>query len=132
MSKDEILMECPIFWDGVYFYLISFFYRLIWAYIVCLLFSTLFVTLVNITVNINFIPMLNCSNFKSWQENLLIFLVAMDLNLALRVDCFPSLTDESILNDKRNIKWWEKSNHMYMMIMKKLFWKHPGALCLER
>ncbi|XP_020249338.1 uncharacterized protein LOC109826734 [Asparagus officinalis] len=49
----------------------------------------------NITININFIPMLNGSNFKSWHKNLLIVLRVMDLGLALRTDSPPSLIDKS-------------------------------------
>ena len=73
----------------------------------------------NITANINSIPMLNGSNFKSWQENLLIVLGVMDLDLALRVDSPPPLTDKSTSDEKRDMKRWEKSNRMCMMIMKK-------------
>ena len=35
----------------------------------------------NIIVNINYILMLNDSNFKSWHENLSIVLAVMDLDL---------------------------------------------------
>ena len=47
-------------------------------------------TLTNITANVNSIPMLSGSNIKSWQENLLIVLIVIGLDLALRVDspCF--------------------------------------------
>ena len=76
-------------------------------------------TLANITTNINSIPILNGSHLKSWQENLLKVLTVIDLDLALRFDSLPPLTDESILNDKRDIEISEKSNHMYIMIMKK-------------
>ncbi|KAI6668705.1 hypothetical protein NL676_007239 [Syzygium grande] len=40
------------------------------------------ITPTNITASINSIPMLNGTNFKSWQENLLIVLGVMDLDLA--------------------------------------------------
>ena len=40
----------------------------------------------NISANINSIPMLNGTNFKSWKENVLIVLRVMDLDIALRVD----------------------------------------------
>ena len=40
----------------------------------------------NISANINSIPMLNGTNFKSWKENVLIVLRVMDLDLALRFD----------------------------------------------
>ena len=75
--------------------------------------------LANITANINSIPMLNGTNFKSWQENLLIVLGVMDLDLALRVQSPPPLTNESTSEQKREIEKWEKSNRMCMMIMKR-------------
>ncbi|KAJ4719034.1 Retrovirus-related Pol polyprotein from transposon TNT 1-94 [Melia azedarach] len=55
----------------------------------------------NITANINSIPLLNGSNFKSWKENLEIVLEVMDLDLALREDCPLPLTDKSTFDDKR-------------------------------
>ena len=73
----------------------------------------------NITANINSIPMLNGTNFKSWQENLLIVLGVMDLDLALRTDSPPPLTDKSTSDQKREMEKWERSNRMCIMIMKK-------------
>ena len=58
----------------------------------------------NITANINSIPMLNGTNFKSWQENLLIILGVMDLDLALRVQSPLPLTDESTWNKIERLK----------------------------
>ncbi|XP_024024413.1 uncharacterized protein LOC112092445 [Morus notabilis] len=43
----------------------------------------------------------------------------MDLDLALRVDFPPPLTDKSTSDEKKDIERWEKSNRMSMMIMKK-------------
>ncbi|XP_070049410.1 uncharacterized protein [Nicotiana tomentosiformis] len=77
------------------------------------------ITPANITANINLIPMLNGTNFKSWQENLNIVLKAMDLDLALRVDSPPPLIDKSTSNEKREMERWERSDRMCMMIMKK-------------
>ena len=57
----------------------------------------------NISANINSIPMLNGTNFKSWKENVLIVLEVMDLDLALRVDQLDSLTREST-SDQRG-RW---------------------------
>ena len=86
----------------------------------CLFFVLcLAMTPANITANINSIPMLNGSNFKSWQENLLIVLGVMDLDLALRVDSPPPLTDKSTFDEKRDMERWEKSNRLCIMIMKK-------------
>ena len=58
----------------------------------------------NITTNINFIPMLNDSNFKLWQENILIVLAVIDPDLTLMVNSPPPLANESTLNDKRDMQ----------------------------
>ncbi|KAB5534361.1 hypothetical protein DKX38_017447 [Salix brachista] len=63
--------------------------------------------------------MVNGSNFKSWKDNLFIVLGVMDLNLALRSNSPPPLTDESTSDEKRDMERWEKSNRMCMMIMKR-------------
>ncbi|KAL0361805.1 UNVERIFIED_CONTAM: hypothetical protein Sradi_3865000 [Sesamum radiatum] len=55
----------------------------------------------NITANINFISMLNGSSFKSWKENLEIVLRVMNLDLALKEDSPPALTDKSTSVEKR-------------------------------
>ena len=79
----------------------------------------------NINANINSIPMLNGTNFKTWHENLQIVLGVMDLNLALWVSSPASLIVESFSNEKRDIERWEKSNRMCLMIIKKAI---PEAL----
>nr|KYP46852.1 hypothetical protein KK1_031555 [Cajanus cajan] len=43
----------------------------------------------------------------------------MDLDLALRIDSPPPLTDTSTSENKREMEMWEKSNRMSLMIMKK-------------
>ena len=86
----------------------------------------------NIITKINFIPMINDFNFKSGQENLLIILAVMDLDLVLRVDFSPPLTDESNPNDKREIKWWERSNRMCIVIMKKVISKEFRGSMFEK
>ncbi|XP_060182535.1 uncharacterized protein LOC132612246 [Lycium barbarum] len=43
----------------------------------------------------------------------------MDLDLALRTNSPPPLTDKSTSNEKREMERWERSNRMCMMIMKK-------------
>ena len=58
----------------------------------------------NITVDINYIPMLNGTNFKTWHENLQIILGVMDLDLALRVSSLAPLTVESSSDEKRDIE----------------------------
>ena len=61
-------------------------------------------SIANITANINFIPMLNGSNFKSWEANFLIVLAVTDFYLVLRVDSPPPLKDENTINDKRDME----------------------------
>ncbi|KAL0298009.1 UNVERIFIED_CONTAM: hypothetical protein Scaly_3076700 [Sesamum calycinum] len=56
---------------------------------------------VNITASINTIPMLNSLYFKSWKQNLEIVLGMMDLDLTLREDFPPALTDKSTSEEKR-------------------------------
>ena len=58
----------------------------------------------NITTNINSIPMLNGTNFKTWHENLQIFLGVMDLDRALRVSSPAPITVESSSDEKRDIE----------------------------
>ena len=72
----------------------------------------------NISTNINSIPMLNGTNFKSWKENVLIVHGVMDLDLALRVNQPDPLTHESTSDQKREMEKWERSNRMSLMIMK--------------
>ena len=91
-----------------------------WACFDCSLFSDSALTPANISANINSIPMLNGSNFKSWKENLEIVLGVMDLDLALREDCPPPLIDKSTSDDKREKERWEKLNRICMMIMKRV------------
>ena len=73
----------------------------------------------NITASINSIPMLNGTNFKTWHENLRIVISVMDMDLALRVSSPAPLTVESSSEENRDIERWEKSNLMYLMIIKK-------------
>ncbi|XP_057997427.1 uncharacterized protein LOC131176354 [Hevea brasiliensis] len=72
----------------------------------------------NITASINSIPMLNGTNFKAWQESVMITLRVMDLDLALRVPKPTNLTDKSTSDEKREMEKWEKSNHISLMVIK--------------
>uniref|UniRef100_A0A803N5A4 HAT C-terminal dimerisation domain-containing protein n=1 Tax=Chenopodium quinoa TaxID=63459 RepID=A0A803N5A4_CHEQI len=72
-----------------------------------------------ISANINTIPMLDGTNFKSWKENVMIVLGCMDLDLALRVERPIALTDSSSSVEKGNMEKWERSNRMSLMIMKR-------------
>ena len=73
----------------------------------------------NINASINYIPMLNGTNFNTWHENLQIVVGAMDLDLALRVSSPAPLTIESSSDEKRDIERWEKSDRMCLMTIKK-------------
>ena len=63
--------------------------------------------------------MLNGTNFKSWQENVVIVLRVMDLDLTLRVSQPTDLIDKSSSAEKREMKKWDRSNRMSLMIMKR-------------
>ncbi|XP_057975330.1 uncharacterized protein LOC131162741 [Malania oleifera] len=43
----------------------------------------------------------------------------MDLDLALRIDSSPPITNKTTSDEKRDFKRWEKLNRMCMMIMKR-------------
>ena len=77
--------------------------------------------LVNITsvanaIQVNFIPMLNETNFKVWKEAIEIVLGCMDLDLALRTE-WPISTPET--SNEVKIEKWDRSNRMCLMIMKR-------------
>ncbi|KAK4388610.1 hypothetical protein Sango_2467600 [Sesamum angolense] len=75
-------------------------------------------TTTNITASINTIPMLNGSNFKSWKENLEIVLGVMDLDLALREDSPPALTNKSTSEQKREKERYTGKGNIREYIMK--------------
>ncbi|XP_062119305.1 uncharacterized protein LOC133833063 [Humulus lupulus] len=72
----------------------------------------------SISANINYIPMLNETNFKDWKMNLLIVLRCMDLDHALRDEQPAPLTEESTRDEKTDFERWDHSNRMSLMIMK--------------
>ncbi|KAI3463922.1 hypothetical protein Pfo_020585, partial [Paulownia fortunei] len=49
----------------------------------------------------------------------MIVLGCMDLDLALRIERPPTLTDESSSEAKRDLEKWDRSNRMSLMIMKR-------------
>ena len=57
-----------------------------------------------VSTNINFIPILNGTNFKDWKDNVLIILGCMDLDLALRTDQPPPLTTDSSTEAKKEFE----------------------------
>jgi hypothetical protein len=88
---------------------------------VCICFKKFSVTTsaANITANINSIPVLNGTNFKSWKENILLVLGCMDLDYALRKEQPAPLTDESSTDEKVNFEKWERSNRLSLMMLKR-------------
>ena len=54
----------------------------------------------SISVNVNNIPVLNGTNFKKWNEHIIIVLGCMDLDYALRKDHPPNLTSASIAEQR--------------------------------
>ena len=62
--------------------------------------------------------MLNGTNIKAWQENIMIILGVIDLDRMLRVEWHADLTDKSYSDDKRDMERWDRSNRMSLMIMK--------------
>ena len=73
----------------------------------------------NITANMNSIPVLNDTNFKSWKENVLLVLGCMDVDYAIRKEQPASLTDASSNTDKLNFEKWERSNRLSLMMIRR-------------
>lgn len=48
--------------------------------------------------------MLNGTNFKAWQENIIIVLDVMDLDIALSIERAAELTDDSFSDDEEHGK----------------------------
>ena len=71
-----------------------------------------------ISDNVNYVPMLNGTNFKEWKRHLLIVLGCMELDLALREEQHAPLAAESTPDAKRDFERWDRSNRMSLMIMK--------------
>ena len=57
-----------------------------------------------ITANINFIHVLNDTNFMNWKENVMIVFGCMDLDLALREERLTSLNDNSTADEKASME----------------------------
>ena len=67
----------------------------------------------------NYVPILNGTNFKDWKENIKIIFGCMDLDLALRTEQPPTPTASNIPEDKRNHEKWDRSNRMSIMIIRR-------------
>ena len=62
--------------------------------------------------------MLNGTNFKKWNEHVIIVLGCIDLDYALREDRPADLTGANTAKQRAAMKKWERSNRMSLMIMK--------------
>ena len=72
----------------------------------------------SIFANVNNIPMLNGTNFKKWNEHIMIVLRCMDLDYTLRADRPADLAGVSTTEQRVAMEKWEWSNCMSLMIMK--------------
>ncbi|XP_038895752.1 uncharacterized protein LOC120083916 [Benincasa hispida] len=71
---------------------------------------------VNMPAQVGQMLALSGANFKTWKEDIELFLGLMDLDLALRMDRPISTPDNP--NDTK-IKKWDRSNRMSLMIIKR-------------
>lgn len=83
------------------------------------MFSIQLLFLLQQSVNINSIHVLNGTNFKNWKENVMIVFGCMDLNFALREERPSPLNEKSSTDDKVIMEKWDRSNRMSLMIMKR-------------
>ncbi|XP_071700016.1 uncharacterized mitochondrial protein AtMg00810-like [Rutidosis leptorrhynchoides] len=58
------------------------------------------------------------TNFSTWRDQMKLTLVVMDLDHALHTDPPAALTDASTSDHKCAYEQWERSNRMYLMIIK--------------
>ena len=63
------------------------------------------------------IPILDGSNFSDWKEIVLFTLGYMDLDLALRIDEPPALTEQSTADQKAASEKWERSNRLSLLLL---------------
>ena len=62
--------------------------------------------------------MLSGDNYKIWRDKMLLALVCMDLDLALRMDEPSILTELSTQSERTLYEKWERSNRLSMMLIK--------------
>ena len=61
---------------------------------------------------------LNGTNYENWKESLDLYLVITNMDLALREEEPPALTDQSTVADKASREKWDHSNKVCLMVMK--------------
>ena len=76
-------------------------------------------TIASVYANVNFVLILNGTNFKDWNENIEIILGCMNLDLALRTKQPLTPTTSSTLEDGRDYEKCDRSNRMSIMIIKR-------------
>ncbi|KAI9185430.1 hypothetical protein LWI28_007193 [Acer negundo] len=64
------------------------------------------------------VPMLSGDNYADWKEKIIFTLGCMDLDLALRVEEPPALTESSKTQEKDINDQWERSNCLSLMLVK--------------
>ena len=112
-------MLCSVSYDGTH-QIFEFIYLILYRLLCELcLFCSANAFVVIVSANINFIPILNGTNFKDWKNNVLIFFGCMDLDLALRIEQPPPLITDSFTEAKKEFERWDHSNRMSLMIIKR-------------
>jgi hypothetical protein len=64
------------------------------------------------------VPILNGTNFSDWSEQVQFHLGVLDLDLALRTEKPPTITEESSAEEKTLSHSWERSNRLSIMFMR--------------
>ena len=63
------------------------------------------------------IPILNGTNFSDWSEQAQFHLGVLDLDLALRTEKPPTITEKSSAEEKTLSHSWERSNRLSILFM---------------
>ncbi|XP_057468142.1 uncharacterized protein LOC130757397 [Actinidia eriantha] len=69
------------------------------------------------------VPFLSGDNYSDWKDEILLTLGCMDLDLALRVDEPPILTETSEQTEVAAYERWERTNSLSLMFIKSHFSK---------
>jgi len=64
------------------------------------------------------VSILDGTNFSDWSEQVQFYLGLWDLDLALRIERPPTITDSSSMEEKAIYKTWERSNRLSNMFMR--------------
>jgi len=83
--------------------------------ILCL--KTQSINIVSIYLIAESIPILDGTNFSDWSEQVQFYLGLQDLDLALRTEKPPTITDSSSAEEKAIYNSWERSNRLSILFM---------------